>query len=91
MSEEGDATPVEVRTTAQIEHILARELGNEALDAREREAVLSTGGRRLIEEQLAATGAVEPLILLDSRLFRVPDAERRLLRECGLLARADRP
>lgn len=85
MPREGAAVAVEVRTTAQIERILARGLGSQALDAREREAILSVAGRQLIEERLAETGAVEPLLFLDSRLFRVPGAERRLLRECGLL------
>ena len=83
---EGTGLPVEVRTTAQIEYILARELGREALDAREREAIVSIAGRWLIEETLAERGAVEPLLLLDSRLFREPGAERRLLATCGLLA-----
>lgn len=82
---EGTSAVVEVRTTAQVEHILARELGKQALDAQDREAILSAAGRQLIEERLAETGAVEPLLFLDSRLFRVPGAERRLLRECGLL------
>ena len=81
----GAAQTVEVRTTAQIEHILARELGTEALGAPEREAVLSVAGRQLIEESLAEQGAVGPLLFLDSRLFRVPGAERRLLEKCGLL------
>lgn len=76
---------VEVRTTAQIEHILAREVGKEALAGRDREAILSVAGRQLIEECLADEGAVEPLLFLDSRLFRLPGAERRLLQECGLV------
>ena len=83
----GTAITVEVRTTAQIERILARELGKQALGAHEREAILSVAGRWLVEERLEEKGQVEPLLLLDSRLFRVPGAERRLLRECGLLAR----
>lgn len=90
-SGEGDVATIEVRTTAQVEHILARELGKGELMAEDREAILSVAGRRLIEEQLANVGAVEPLLFLDSRLFRVPGEERRLLRECGLLAGADRP
>ncbi len=81
----GAASTVEVRTTAQIEQILARELGKERLEGRDREAILSVAGRQLVEESLAREGAVEPLLFLDSRLFRVPNAERRLLRECGLL------
>ena len=75
---------VEVRTTAQIEHILAREVGKEALAGRDREAILSVAGRQLMEECLAEEGAVEPLLFLDSRLFRVPGAERRLLEVCRL-------
>jgi len=75
---------VEVHTTAQIEHILAGEVGNEALAGRDREAILSVAGRQLIEECLAEEGAVEPLLFLDSRLFRVPGAERRLLEVCRL-------
>ena len=84
-SPQGAVTSVEVRTTAQIEHILARELGKSALDAREREAILSVAGRQLIEACLADEGAAEPLLFLDSRLLRAPGAERRLLQECGLL------
>lgn len=57
---QGAAVAVEVRTTAQIERIPSRELGNEALDARDREAILSVAGRQLIEERLAEEGAVEP-------------------------------
>jgi hypothetical protein len=77
--------PVEVRTTAQIEHILARELGMEALGPGERDRILQLAGRQLIEVCLVQEGAAEPLLYLDSRLFRVPGAERRLLREAGLL------
>lgn len=82
----GVLTTVEVRTTVQIEHILALELGKEQIDAPAREAILSVAGRQLIEAQLADGKAIEPLICLDSRLFRLPGAERRLLQECGLLA-----
>lgn len=84
-SPEGHVVHVEVRTTAQVERILARELGSPSLDARQREAVFSVAGRQLIEACLAEGGAVRPLLFLDSRLFRVPGAERRLLRESGLL------
>ena len=73
-----------MRTTAQIEHILAGEVGKEALAGRDREAILSVAGRQLIEECLADEGAVEPLLFLDSRLFRVPGAERGLLEKCRL-------
>ncbi|OGO51182.1 MAG: hypothetical protein A2148_08915 [Chloroflexi bacterium RBG_16_68_14] len=85
---QGKSITIEVRTTAQIEQILARELGKQALDAREREAILSPAGRRLIEERLEEKGQVEPLLFLDSRLFRASGAERRLLEQCGLLRRS---
>ncbi|MDZ4279058.1 MAG: hypothetical protein U1B78_07955, partial [Dehalococcoidia bacterium] len=65
---------------------LARELGKAALAASDREAILSVAGRQLIEEALAATGAVQPVVFLDSRIFRIAGAERQLLRMCGLLA-----
>jgi hypothetical protein len=81
----GKRIAVEVRTTAQIEHILARELGRQGLDASDRAAILAVAGRRLIEESLAEWGAVQPLLFLDSRLFLVPGAKRRLLKERGLL------
>lgn len=84
---EGTPATVEVRTTAQIEHILAGEVGKEALAGRDREAILSVAGRQLMEECLAEEGAAEPLFFLDSRLFRLPGAERRLLMECGLAPR----
>lgn len=83
----GARTTVEVRTTAQIEHILALELGKEQIDAPAREAILSVAGRQLIEAQLADGKAIAPLLCLDSRLFRLPGAACRLLQECGLLAR----
>ena len=81
----GTTSSVEVRTTAQIEQILARELGKDRLTVRDREAILAVAGHQLIEGSVAQEGAVEPLLFLDSRLFRVPGAERRLLQECGLL------
>jgi hypothetical protein len=83
----GEPVAVEVRTTAQVEHILARELGKEALSAGDREAILTVAGRWLIEELVGQGGAVGPLLLLDSRLFQVPGAERRLLQECGLVSK----
>lgn len=76
---------VEVRTTVQIEQILAHELGKSHLSRAEREAILSVGGRQLIEGCLERGQPLEPVILLDSRIFRTPGAERRLLRDCGLL------
>jgi hypothetical protein len=76
---------VEVRITAQIESILAREMGKRELTEQEREAILSLAGRRLIEECLRERGRVDPLLFLTSQLFREPGAERRLLRECGLI------
>ena len=76
---------VEVRITAQIESILAREMGRRELTEQEREAILSTAGRRLIEECLRERGHVDPVLLLTSEIFRQHGAERRLLRECGLI------
>ena len=76
---------VEVRITAQIEGILAREMGKRELTQPEREAVLSVAGRRLIEECLRERGGVDPVLLLTSQVFREPGAGKRLLRECGLI------
>ena len=76
---------VEVRITAQIEGILAREMGRRELTQQEREAILSVAGRRLIEECLRERGRVDPVLLLTSQLFREPGAGKRLLRECGLI------
>jgi hypothetical protein len=76
---------IEVRITAQIESILAREMGKRELTEQEREAILSVAGRRLIEECLRERGRVDPVLFLTSQLFREPGAERRLLRECGLI------
>jgi hypothetical protein len=83
--QDGTTLSFEVRTTAQVEYILARELGHEAITPRDREKILSMAGRRLVEDAMAAQGAVARLILLDSRLFREPGAERTLLRASGLL------
>jgi hypothetical protein len=86
VAEEGAALlRVEVRITAQIESILAREMGKKELTEHEREAILTLAGRRIIEECLRERGRVDPLLLLTSQIFREPGAERRLLRECGLL------
>ena len=76
---------VEVRVTAQIERLLARQLGKDTLTVQEREAVLSVAGRHLIEECLAREGKVDAVLLLTSQVFRSRGAERRLLQECGLL------
>lgn len=76
---------VKVRVTSQIESILARELGKETLSDGEREKILSLAGRQLIEECLAKEGRVDAVLLLTSQIFRLPGAEKRLLRECGLL------
>ena len=84
--EEGESPlRVEVRITAQIESILAREMGRRELTQQERETILSTAGRRLIEECLRERGHVDPVLLLTSQIFREHGAERRLLRECGLI------
>lgn len=84
---EGGKPPVqvEVRITDQIESILAREMGRGELTEHERAVILSLAGRRLIEECLRERGRVEPVLLLTSQIFREPGAERRLLRECGLV------
>jgi hypothetical protein len=50
---------VEVRITAQIEGILAREMGRRELTQQEREAGLSVGGRRLIEACLRERAATQ--------------------------------
>ena len=76
---------VEVRVTAQIEGLLARLLGKESLTAKDREAILSVAGRHLIEDCLSRAGKVDTVLLLTSEIFRSHGAERRLLRECGLL------
>lgn len=82
----GEPRRVEVRVTAQSEHILARELGRGELTPREREAFLSVAGRRLIRESLERGETIDPVVLLNSQvLFRRPGAQRALLRECGLL------
>ena len=47
--------------------------------------VLSLAGRRLIEECLRERRRLDPVLLLTSQIFREPGAERRLLRECGLI------
>jgi len=84
--EEGRAPlGVQVRITEQIESILAREMGKRELTEQEREAILSLAGRRLIEECLRERGRLDPVLLLTSQIFREPGAERRLLRECGLI------
>lgn len=76
---------VEVRVTAEIESILAREMGKRELTHQERESILSTAGRRLIEECLHERGRVDAVLLLTSQIFREPGAGKRLLRECGLI------
>jgi hypothetical protein len=76
---------VQVRITAQIESILAREMGKRELTEQEREAILSLAGRRLIDECLRERGRVDPVLFLTSQIFREHGAERRLLRDCGLV------
>jgi len=86
VAEEGrQPLQVEVRVTAQIESILAREMGKRELTDQQREAILSVAGRRLIEECLRERGRIEPMLFLTSQLFREPGAGKRLLRECGLV------
>lgn len=81
----GRSHHVVVRVTAQIERILARELGRPELTRTERERILETGGRRLLEGRLRAGQPLEPVMYLDSRIFLSPGAEKALLRESGLL------
>jgi hypothetical protein len=64
------ALRVEVRITAQIESILAREMGKRELTEQEREAILSLAGRRLINECLRERGRVDPVLFLTSQIFR---------------------
>jgi hypothetical protein len=85
VQEGSPALQVEVRITAQIESILAREMGKRELTQQEREAILSLAGHRLIEECLRERGRVDPVLLLTSQIFREHGSERRLLRECGLI------
>ncbi len=86
VAEEGKpSAQVEVRITDQIESILAREMGRRELTHQERDAFLSTAGRQLIEECLRERGRVDPVLLLTSQIFRGHGAERRLLRESGLV------
>ena len=65
---------VEVRITAQIESILAREMGKRELTEQEREAILSVAGRRLIDECLAGAGPRRPAAL--PHLPALPRARR---------------
>ena len=80
-----EAQQVEVRTTAQLESILARALGKEVLSQQDQKALFTTVGLPLIEGHLSERGSVEPLLLLSSELLRRPGGERRLLQQCGLL------
>ena len=79
------AREVEVMTTMQIEHILAGELGKEALSDEEREIVLAVGGRQLIEQCLEQEGRIPPVLYLSGQILMSEGAERRLLQDCGLL------
>ena len=80
------AREVEVLTTAQIEHILAGEMGKKALSDDEREVILAVAGRHLIEQCIEEQGHVPSVLYLSGQIFRSPGAERRLLQECGLIA-----
>jgi hypothetical protein len=82
----GREAPVEIRTTDQIESILARELGKTELSARDREAILSQAGEGLILECLRLHGHIDsPLLLTSDYQFRRPGMERQVLRRAGLL------
>jgi len=80
-----DPQRVEVMTTVQIEGMLAREMGKEALSDDERSRLLEGAGRRLISECIEQEGRVRPMLYLTGQIFRSRGAERRLLEECGLL------
>lgn len=82
---EGPAQEVEVLTTMQVEHILAGEMGKQALSDDERGIILSVAGKHLIEECIERDGHVPAVLYLSGQLFRSEGAERRLLEECGLM------
>lgn len=83
---DGPEQRVEVLTTVQIERMLAKVIGKEALNDQERAVLLATAGRRLIEDCIHRDGHVQPLLYLTGEIFRSRGAERRLLRESGLIA-----
>ncbi len=85
--EGGRAVSIKVRVTAQIERILARELGREDLTREERASILEVGGRHMLEERLRSRRPLEHVMYLDSRIFLTAGAEKALLHESGLLAR----
>jgi hypothetical protein len=77
---------VEVRTTEEIERILARELDKTQLEASDREAILSLAGEELIRECFDQHGHIDsPLLLTSDFIFRRPGVERGLLKQAGLL------
>lgn len=84
--QDGRAVIIKVRVTAQIERILARELGREDLTKEERASILEVGGRHMLEERLRHRQPLEHVLYLDSRIFLTPGAEKALLHESGLLA-----
>jgi hypothetical protein len=79
------ARQVEVMTTAQIEHILAGEMGKKALSDDEREIILAVAGKHLIEQCIEEEGRIPPVLYLSGQIFMSEGAERRLLEECGLI------
>ncbi len=74
----GERQKVEIRTTTQIEAILAREKGKTSLARADRESLLASAGRKMIEESIAR-GRIDQVLTLDSRIFRSAGEERRLL------------
>lgn len=76
---------VEVLTTVQIEQMLAKVIGKDALSDHERSALLATAGRHLIEDCIHHDGRVQPLLFLTGEIFHSRGAERRLLQESGLI------
>ena len=81
----GEPQHVEVLTPVQIERMLAREMGKEALSEEERSLILAAAGTNLIRESIEQDGRVRPLLYLTGQIFRSRGAERRLLEQCGLL------
>ena len=78
---------VEVLTTSQIERILAGEMGKRVLSDEERETILSVAGKHLIEQCIEQEGRIPPVLYLTGQILLSEGAGRRLLQECGLIAK----
>lgn len=83
----GQEQRIEVRLTLQEETILAEHLGKQSLSPDERAAVLSVGGRDLIERHLREDQRPHAVLYLTSHyvFFEHPGVQRDLLRRAGLL------